>query len=636
MARTLENERDAGRQRLWQAYRGQLEALQSGFEASWDTRMRGLEGLVQGQPAPAAFAAAVRGGFAEAVIVYDAEGRSLYPRSVPSALRTDRDTGRGAGSGDGTEWSEAARLEHRAGNAEAAASAYADLAERTTDTGLEARAFQARARCLVKMGRRAEALELLVETLGQDRFAGRLDEQGRAIRPAAGLLALELAERGSPAFTDIAAQLAAQLRDYGSGGIPSRQRRFLMNELRRLAPEHEFDTLAAEELAARILEHSPANVHHSHLAPAASGVWQLTLAEGRLRALFDEQGLRPVISGLSEPVSGGSAPEGVRVAVLEPGQDPEQTAFVTLPAGKHLPGWQLALSFEDQEQLEAQAREKRLAYLTTGVLIAVAMIAVAAFVVGAVRRQERLTRLKNDLLATVSHELKTPLSSMRLLVDTLLEADRLDPTRVREYLELIAKENARLSRLIESFLTFSRLESDRQKPERVEHEPQALVEAAVEAAGERFSAPDCRLAVRVEPDLPSVDVDREAFVTVLVNLLDNAWKYTEAEKQVELSAFRDNAHVCFSVQDNGIGLSGRDQERIFDRFFQVDQRLASRSRSGVGLGLAIVKHIVRAHGGTVSVTSKAGAGSTFTVWLPAGSRTSRIERPGSGTGKAAI
>jgi signal transduction histidine kinase len=622
MGRALENERDAGQQRLWQAYRGQLEALQSGIETNWDARVRELEALVQGRTAPEAFAAAVRGGLAEAVIIYDEEGRPAYPgTTITPGLGID---GPLVGAEAG-RWAEANRLEHREDDLEAAARAYADLAERTNDVQLEARAHQAHARCLVKSGRRPDALQLLVETLAQDRFVGTRDEQGRAIQPAARLLALELAGRASPQFDQVAEQLARELRDYTpelGGSIPSRQRRFLMRELRALAPEHELDTVTGEEVAARVLDENPSAARHQHLTPAASGVWQLSLANGRLRALFDEERLRPVIDARASD-------EGVRVAVFEPGREPDR-AFVTLPAGKHLPGWQLALSFEDREQLETQAREKRIAYLTTGVLIAVAMMALAAFVVGAVRRQERLTRLKNDLLATVSHELKTPLSSMRLLVETLLEADRLDPARVREYLELISKENARLSRLIESFLTFSKLEREKGPIERHQHDPHPLADAAVEAAGDRLSAPNCTFALQVEPDLPTVDVDREAFVTVLLNLLENAWKYTGEEKRIEMRVYRDDAQVCFSVKDDGIGLSGKDQERIFDSFYQVDQRLA-RSGSGVGLGLAIVNHIVRAHNGSVSVASETGSGSTFTVRLPVSRGTSTMK-----TSKAAI
>ncbi len=122
----------------------------------------------------------------------------------------------------------------------------------------------------------------------------------------------------------------------------------------------------------------------------------------------------------------------------------------------------------------------------------------------------------------------------------------------------------------------------------------------------------------IAADLPAVAADPDAMVTVVVNLLDNAYKYTKEHKHIVLRAFSENGAVCFSVRDNGIGMSRRAVRRVFDRFYQVDQRL-SRDASGVGLGLSIVKFIVDAHGGKVSVDSRPGEGTTFTVTVPAAS-----------------
>jgi signal transduction histidine kinase len=210
----------------------------------------------------------------------------------------------------------------------------------------------------------------------------------------------------------------------------------------------------------------------------------------------------------------------------------------------------------------------------------------------------------------VSHELRTPLASMRLLVDTLLDDEAPDSTKTREYLELIARENARLSRLIENFLTFSRLERNRQKFEFRATPPERVVRGAVEAVQDRFP-----VEVDLAPGLPAVRADQDALTTVLLNLLDNACKYTPGEKHIVLKAFPRNGHVVFAVQDNGIGIAPRERRKIFRRFYQVDQRLA-RESGGCGLGLSIVEFIVRAHGGTVQVESEPGRGSTFSVELP--------------------
>jgi signal transduction histidine kinase len=203
-----------------------------------------------------------------------------------------------------------------------------------------------------------------------------------------------------------------------------------------------------------------------------------------------------------------------------------------------------------------------------------------------------------------------------MLVDTLLDSRTPDEQRTREYLQLIASENLRLTRLIENFLTFSRMERRKVSFKSEEVSPEALVRAAADAAGERLHAPDCRFEIEIQERLPAVIGDADALVRVLLNLLDNAWKYSHERKHIVLRAYACNGQVCLAVQDNGIGLPRRMQRRIFDRFFQADQHL-SRRGNGCGLGLSIVRYIVRAHGGTVRVDSEPGSGSTFTVSLPA-------------------
>jgi signal transduction histidine kinase len=137
-----------------------------------------------------------------------------------------------------------------------------------------------------------------------------------------------------------------------------------------------------------------------------------------------------------------------------------------------------------------------------------------------------------------------------------------------------------------------------------------VVRGAVEAVQDRFP-----VEVDLAPGLPAVRADEDALTTVLLNLLDNACKYTPGEKHIVLKAFPRNGHVVFAVQDNGIGIAPRERRKIFRRFYQVDQRLA-REAGGCGLGLSIVEFIVRAHGGTVQVESQPGRGSTFSVELP--------------------
>ena len=233
---------------------------------------------------------------------------------------------------------------------------------------------------------------------------------------------------------------------------------------------------------------------------------------------------------------------------------------------------------------------------------------------------KRLDQIRSDFVANVSHELRTPLASMRVLVDGLLADATVDPIKTREYLEMIASENARLSRLIENFLTFSRLERDSYRFEFAPTSPSAVVASAANAIRDRLP-PGGDLRVDVAPGLPDVMADADALSTALINLLDNALKYTPEEKRILVRVRRDgDAAVSFAVEDNGIGIPMKEQRRIFKRFYRVDQRL-TRETTGVGLGLSIVELIVRAHGGTVTVSSAPGSGSTFALRLPsAGAR----------------
>jgi signal transduction histidine kinase len=275
----------------------------------------------------------------------------------------------------------------------------------------------------------------------------------------------------------------------------------------------------------------------------------------------------------------------------------------------------VALYLEGPDPFAAAADRQIAAYLWTGVLV-IALISIVALLAGRfLLRQVRLTRLKNDFIATVSHELKTPLSSMRVLVDTLLDGRQQGAEQAREYLQLVARENERLSRLIDNFLSFSRMERDKRAFELGPVQPALVASAAAEAVRARFESQGCRFEVELAPELPAILGDRDALVTVLLNLLDNAFKYSENERHIVLRAYAADGEVRFDVQDNGVGLSRRAIRKVFEPFYQVDRSL-SRKAGGCGLGLSIVRFIVDAHGGSVDVKSQPGKGSTFTVRLP--------------------
>ncbi len=297
-------------------------------------------------------------------------------------------------------------------------------------------------------------------------------------------------------------------------------------------------------------------------------------------------------------------------------QNPEQSAFLQTPLGRFFSGWYAAIHFTDVDIFERTAERQKVVYVWAGFLAIGVMVAAGLLTAQAVGKQVKTNKLKNDFIATVSHELKTPLASMRVLVDTLLEGSYRDQQQVTEYLQLVSKENERLTGLIDNFLTFSRMERNKQAFVMSRTSPAAMARDAAEAVKTKFSQGQCAFEASIAEDLPRVLADHDAMVTVLVNLLDNAYKYSYDEKRIELEVFFEDSSICFCVRDNGKGISRRAAKKIFRRFYQVDRSLSRRSE-GCGLGLSIAKFIVDAHKGTITVNSKLGEGSVFTVRLPA-------------------
>ena len=597
MKEATQNERLALRQKLAEAYRGHLSLAAERLNAHWQ-RVVATSNRTD-QPGPALFAKYVKEGLADAVICFDADGRLRYPQDEPP----------GGAPVVPPAWHEAEALElaHPA----RAAELFGRLASQGTNSDLAARALQAQARCLLRAGDKVGALKITSESLVEDRFEKAIDIQGRCIVPNAELMALEIRRQlGSDLDPALLTQLQRRLNDY-TYSMPSGQRRFLMHEVQKLQPGIAFPTLAAEDLANQYLGISPAEISTNELRAAGlPGVWHVTTPDRRIIALHRTE---QVLARMHSVIASDTLPNDAAVQLLAPGVRNEKALF-SVPAGPALQGWTLALSVRERNAFETNLISRGGPYIMIGIAAILVMVVLGLLALGLLRRQVALNRLRNDLVANVTHELKTPLSSMRLLVDTLLNSD-VPQNTAREYLQLIARENMRLSRLIDNFLTFSRIERNKLVFSFREISPNSIAEDAAAAVRERFQGPACRFDTRLSPDLPAINADPEAMVTVLVNLLDNAWKYSGEEKRILLRSSAHNGHVLFSVEDNGVGLAERDQERIFQRFYQVKR--SPHPAGGCGLGLSIVKFIVAAHDGQVEVESAPQKGSTFTVILPA-------------------
>lgn len=227
--------------------------------------------------------------------------------------------------------------------------------------------------------------------------------------------------------------------------------------------------------------------------------------------------------------------------------------------------------------------------------------------------RHRLDAIRRDFVANVNHELRTPIGALALLAEALLEET--DPATVRRLAGRVSVEADRATNLLSDLLDFSRVEDEAPAaPERL------ALASVVLAAADRVQAHAERRQVRVSlpvggPDV-EVDGDRGQLVSAVSNLLDNAVKYSDAGSQVEVTISRASGFGEVAVRDQGCGIPARDLDRIFERFYRVD-RARTRGTGGTGLGLAIVRHVAGNHGGEIIVESLEGAGSTFTLRLPA-------------------
>ncbi len=232
-----------------------------------------------------------------------------------------------------------------------------------------------------------------------------------------------------------------------------------------------------------------------------------------------------------------------------------------------------------------------------------------------VARELALAKLKSDFVSNVSHELRTPLALIRLYAETL-ELGRIGSAgKQHEYYEIIRKESERLTSLINNILDFSRIESGKKEYSFRETNVAELVRSTLESYRLEIEQGGFQLEEKIADDVPPLLVDREAIARSLLNLVNNAVKYSADEKYLGIHLYRRDGSVNLEVVDHGIGIPAKEQVKIFEKFYRVGDPLVHNTK-GSGLGLSLVRHIVQAHGGAVGVESAPGRGSRFTISLP--------------------
>ena len=232
-----------------------------------------------------------------------------------------------------------------------------------------------------------------------------------------------------------------------------------------------------------------------------------------------------------------------------------------------------------------------------------------------VSRQMELARLKSDFVSNVSHELRTPLSLIRLYAETL-EMGRVTAEEKRqEYFRIIRKESERLSAMINNILDFSRIEAGRKEYDFRETNIAELVRNTLESYRYQIEQHGFTFEEEIADDLPRLRVDREAIARSLLNLVNNALKYSADDKFLRVSLYRENGSVKLEVLDHGIGVPRGEQRKIFEKFYRAGDPMVHNTK-GSGLGLSLVRHIVEAHQGEIRVDSVPGQGSRFVITLP--------------------
>ncbi len=301
---------------------------------------------------------------------------------------------------------------------------------------------------------------------------------------------------------------------------------------------------------------------------------------------------------------------------LGPSAETNSYEAVRAPEATHLP-WTLRVGSADPRAEIAEYARRRRLLLGSLTLIASLVLVGTYFITRAVSKELAVAQLQSDFVSAVSHEFRTPLASLRQLSELLADGRVPSEERRLAYYAGLRRETERLQRLVEGLLEFGRIEAGAREYEFEPMDPAILVRRVAEDFAQHLSENGYQIDIQVEPSLAPIRVDTEAISRALWNLLDNAVKYSPGCKIIRIGAIRLNDQVAISVRDQGLGIPLNERKRIFNKFVR-GANAKTAGAPGTGLGLAMVEHIVRAHGGEITVESQVGAGSAFTILLPVG------------------
>jgi signal transduction histidine kinase len=410
--------------------------------------------------------------------------------------------------------------------------------------------------------------------------------------------------------------------------------RDLVNVLVESGPELDIRRQAAQDCQQKILKHirqqeralalqkdfpklaliaqwkSPKQEPESVWVPYGKELWLVSLAP----ALPGRQRLAIVVQGESilDSIT-ANIPDSEMILVnarFTSGAGPDGE-----PLGPNFPGLKLTYATGGEASLLGDWGLQRSFYLIALFLVLCVTLFGAYFLWRDVGRELQMAEMRSQFIASVSHELKTPLTAIRIFAETLRMGRFKDSQAKREYLDTIVNESHRLTRLLNNVLDFSKIEKGQRTYRREPACLDEIINAAVQATQYPLKQQDFHLNVHLEEELPDISVDRDAIGQAILNLLSNAMKYSGESRQIDLRVQKRAGHAVIEVTDQGIGIDPAQQKRIFEKFYRVPSEENERI-SGTGLGLALVFHIVKAHDGYVELRSVLGKGSTFSIHLP--------------------
>jgi two-component system, OmpR family, phosphate regulon sensor histidine kinase PhoR len=277
--------------------------------------------------------------------------------------------------------------------------------------------------------------------------------------------------------------------------------------------------------------------------------------------------------------------------------------------------WILQIVPRNYSELDQDVRNRRRTNLLF-IISSMSLIFISLAVIYVTwQRDRQLRKLKENFISNVSHELKTPLSLIRMFSEMLVMGRAKDEDKKLEYYRIIHNESDRMSRLIANLLDFANLGRGVEYRHFENTNIVQLVTKALEAYRHEIQKDGCQLNLDADPDIPTTYADPNSITMAFLNLLDNSIKYSGERKKIDIAIRRNNGFVELSVADNGVGIPESEQQKIFDKFFRGSDPSVRRIR-GSGIGLAITKHVAEIHDGEILVKSEPGAGSTFTLRVP--------------------